>query len=198
MPEQLSYNYEACWMPEGTIMKSRWEENCYTIMQEGHLRYILEKFHNKDRAIPNILEMGAGFGRITDIILNNWKVGAYDAVDISMDQLKHIRHSHPDVHCVRQDITKLEEGKPFKHYNLVICAEFLMHIKPEHIEQVLKVAKAAGNKHYLFLEYYPIDEVKRPLSVHNFAHDYPALLEKVFGHKFNFHRIYEYQGIFYR
>ena len=195
--EADTYDYIPCWLAEGRVMRGKWEPNCYTMMQEGHLRYIIEQQFGK-RDIPNVLELGAGFGRVTKIIKKNWKVAKYTAVDISPEQLEHIkRRWDTQVDTVLADITTLAENE-WGHMTLVVCAEFLMHIKPEHIEKVLRIIRHAGERSFAFMEYYPIDEVKRPLSVHNFLHDYPALLEKVWGTPFKFHRIYSHQGIFWK
>jgi len=178
-------------------MEGNWKENCYTLMQEGHLRYILEKFYNPKRIIPNILELGCGFGRITDIILDNWVVAQYTAVDISPEQLKHVKERHPEVNVVCADITTLPVNA-WKNFHLVIGVEFLMHIKPKDLTHVFTIMNHASDKHVVTMDYYPEKKPTRTLSIHNFLHDYPTLYEKITEKKPHFERIYDQQGIFWK
>lgn len=199
MPEMEVYEYEACWLPEGKIMKEKWEPNEYTMMQEGHLRYVINRLMGAEKKIHTVLELGAGFGRLTKILCDNYDIKQYTVADISPDQITNLGKLHlsppPKAHVV--DLTKVQADFFTSHQvDLVLCGEFLMHIMPEHIEHIFQIIKNANPKYIINMDYYPIDAVKRNLSVHNFIHDYSSLYKGI-DRQVAFHRIYEYQGIFY-
>jgi len=192
MPEMEVYEYEACWLPEGKVMKEKWEENEYTLMQEGHLRYVLNALMGIKK-IDSVLELGAGFGRITKILLENYDIEFYRAIDISPEQIAFLNKDFPDVTTSVLDLTTFD-SKGFGTYDLVLGCEFFMHIMPEHIEKVFQILK--HGKNLLNMDYFPIEKVKRHLSVHNFIHPYRTLYQNI-DRTANFHRIYEQQGIFW-
>ena len=71
---------------------------------------------------------------------------------------------------IKQDVT---DFKPQNIFDLIVTRNFLMHIKPEHINQVL-FNLIRKSKRFVAVEYYP--EGKPPvLANHNFLHRYPGL-----------------------
>ena len=62
--------------------------------------------------------------------------------------------------------------KPDGIYDLIVTRNFLMHIKPQDIHQVL-FNLIRKSKHFVAVEYVPI--TPKPLSPHNFAHNYEGL-----------------------
>lgn len=185
------YSYNSFWETQGKVMKGNWKPDSFTIMQEGHLRFFLDQLQPK-----SVLELGAGFGRVTGIIKENYNVETYKAVDISSDQLSFLHKDWPSVQCRQEDITTCAENA-FGVYDLVISVEFLMHIKPEHIEKVFHLMNYSARYHIINLDYNPDARAKKPtkLAKHNFTHDYPSLYESI-GRKLEMQQIFSKQAIF--
>jgi 2-polyprenyl-3-methyl-5-hydroxy-6-metoxy-1,4-benzoquinol methylase len=102
----------------------------------------LKEVHEDQKPIETVLEVGAGKGRITNIVLEELKdIELYSIIDIKAPhkELVDLFPRNITVKIGEFDIT----GQEFDHfytndeYDLILCSEVLMHIKPEDIESVL-------------------------------------------------------------
>jgi len=170
-------------------MKGNWKPDKYNMVQADEILGILKKLRFK-----SVLELGCGFGRITKLILDNFDV-EYTAVDMSPEQIGHVKNDFENVNIVVDDITTMPENF-FKDYDLVISVEFLMHIKPEHIEKVFRIINNSAIRHIVNMDYAPVAKVKRQLSPHNFIHDYLKLYAGI-RRPAKEYRFYPFQCIYY-
>ena len=154
------------WKQEGKSYYDNFQYNTDYAMQElvlsGYLKYI--KFNS-------VLELGAGFGRITDIINEKFNPNTYVAVDVSPEQLSHISNAT----IVLSDI---ESFKTKEKFDLVIAVEVLMHQLPDKVQAIIDKMKSLSNKHVISIDYYSYEKVVE-LAPHCFNHDYPFLYGNV-------------------
>ena len=76
------YDPKKYWKKRGKVYRDQFQYSDFFEKQESFLLEHLKKFN-----FNSILEFGCGFGRITKIILKNFDVEEYKAVDISIDQI---------------------------------------------------------------------------------------------------------------
>lgn len=125
-------------------------------LQELRFRNMLQslKRWNKEyvplREISSVLEVGAGTGRMTKIVIDEFGIDdegsimRYDCVDLQYDRLTLAETIGPwnvrklnwwNMDITGQDFDIIMRGK---QYDLVLASEVFMHIKPSDIETVLK------------------------------------------------------------
>jgi len=119
----------------------------------------------------SVLELGCGFGRITELIYYRFHPKTYVAVDVSKEQLSHIKI--PRVVKIESDI---ESFKTNEKFDLVIAVEVLMHQLPDKVQSIVDKMKSLSKKHVISIDYTGTAEGLEP---HNFKHLYPLLYKNV-------------------
>jgi trans-aconitate methyltransferase len=117
-----AYNPREYWLARGKVYKEQFKYDPEKQLQEevllGYLKNI-SPFHT-------VLEIGCGFGRISNLVLSNFPaVQEYVATDMSPDQLETAKS------FVKSDIQSLQLDKK---YDLVIAVSVLLHILPGEIK----------------------------------------------------------------
>ena len=154
------YDYKSFWIKQG-IMDN-------PIMNEAHAKQeevLLRKL--KKLEFDSVLEFGAGWGRMTKLIKDNFNPRFYTAVDLSKERLKQI----DGVNTVVGDVLK---DNHFMKADLVIACEMCLHIPPENIKTAIDNMKKLTNKYLITIDYYPVKH-NIVLSKHCFLHEYPIL-----------------------
>jgi SAM-dependent methyltransferase len=127
----------------------------YQLQETAFMRLLNRHFHYTltGSGGPGIvLELGAGFGRMTKKILEAFDdtIFTYVAIDCSHDQLERMRKEwlpsrflpilitkELDILSPEYDITL----RPFRNQvDLVVCSEFLMHVPPSDLDWVMNRA----------------------------------------------------------
>lgn len=185
----MSQNYEpnSFWMQEGKRVMYGLDEPRYKEQYDVLIPYL-------DRLqFDSILEIGAGDGRITDYLRDNYQVEKHTCVDFSADRkqmfLNNIKGFNPDDY-INADFLVTEVPKA----DLVITCETLVHVRPERIEEFIKKMIDSSNKHVVFIEYKP--KVKSTLVYYCFEHDYEGIIKKL-GYKFVSKRVNEIQKLYH-
>jgi|SRR5579872_668373 len=163
----MTYNYEDFWKLEGKKPVGRKEQRF-----KDHA--LILPFYLDDLEFKSVLEIGPGDGRITELILDNYVINEYDAIDISEDRLNMLRKNCPSVQAKKCNII---DETITKKYDLVISVECLLHIKPEHIEQVIKKMVDSSNKYIVNIDFFPKEPIK--MAFYNFIHDYESIYKKL-------------------
>jgi SAM-dependent methyltransferase len=129
----------------------------------------------------SVLEFGAGFGRITKVISENFNVDTYDAFDISSDQIQNAKK-----HCkglpVNFIVSSFNDFKSDKKYDVVIGCECLIHIPPEKLEEYISKMLTYSKKYFIItgLPYKPNAEelFDTPNGhVNTWYHDYDKIFK---------------------
>ena len=116
----------------------------------------IKQFH-----FHSVLELGSGQGHLSKKLKENF--------DIYLTGLDLISDNECLDSFIKIDVCKFT---PAKIYDLIVTRNFLMHIKPHDIDRVLSNL-IGKSKHFVAVEYVPI--TPKPLSPHNFAHNYEGL-----------------------
>jgi SAM-dependent methyltransferase len=120
-----------------------------------------------DLKFDSVLEIGVGDGRLTKMVYLNHTPKKYDVLDINEFNLVEVKNKFPNVHTILADITNFRIQDK---YDLIISCETLMHILPEHFQQVMDNICQAS-KQIINIDYSE-DLQSSTLSTHNFLHDY--------------------------
>lgn len=140
-------------------------------IQEEYLLNLL-----KDINFESVFEIGCGWGRITKLILDNFKTKTYHACDISPDRAKLV-----GIDVITKPFQEIEFNQK---YDLVIAVEVLMHIPPEEIKQVIDKIYMISKKHIVTLDYFPKGQRVTNLAPFNFIHEYKELFTGKVNHKY--------------
>ncbi len=165
MPGYVPKDY---WLKEGATYIERFRRTKEFRLQESLLVDCLKGLRPP---FSTVLEIGCGFGRITKLLLSNFDVQEYVAVDLSPEQIRNARDYVGDsrVKFIVSDIQNFQDDK---RYDLVIASEVLMHVLPSEIGQVVAKLVGMSRHHVVNIDWY--EEKPRAGAPHNFIHDYEA------------------------
>jgi trans-aconitate methyltransferase len=125
-----------------------------------------------------VLEIGCGFGRITNLLLSNFPdIQEYVAMDMSPDQLENAKQfvKSDKIRFIESDIQSL---KLDKKYDLVIAVSVLLHILPGEIDQVAAKFVSFSKRHVINVDYYEEGGAKQA-APHNFMHQYEKIYKSL-------------------
>jgi phospholipid N-methyltransferase len=161
----------------------------------NHISYLVS--HN----IQSVLELGAGTGRMTKIVLEelgmedgvfNWPhyrgIQKYDCVDLNcgVHMVNIMKHLGPALagrcNWLNLDITSKEFDLIFdsndhtRRYDLILASEVFMHILPKDIDSVIsKVSKLLNDKGHIINIDWSYSSKELDKSEWCFIHDYDKL-----------------------
>ena len=124
----------------------------------------------KDIDYTTVLEFGCGDGQLSQLIKE--KTCHLTGVDISEDRLQ--MNNDVDAKLL---LNIANSDFLFPVSDLVICSHFLLHIKPEDIEQVFKKMLKYSSKYLIMIEPNS-NEIQGEWEYYNFKHDYLKLIDK--------------------
>lgn len=123
--------------------------------QEDVFRNYIRKLDKNE--IKTVLEIGAGTGRMTKIMLEEFPdYEWYTPIDISKDNIMKMfktlgngKELPRNIYPLTGDIidyVNLKRENPIIHYDLILASEVFMHIKPEDIENVIDKLSKIGKQ----------------------------------------------------
>jgi len=174
----VSYNPSEYWHERGKIYKKNFRYDKNKHVQE---EFLIAHLNNISGSFKSLLELGCGFGRITQLLLSNYSnITEYLAVDISPDQIENAKsllsstklsNSQVKLNFLVSDIQSLDLDK---QYDLVILSEVLLHILPTEIDSIIKKLITLSKKHIINIDWYE-DQPPKSQASHNFIHQYETL-----------------------
>ena len=176
----MSYNPSEYWHERGKIYKKNFRYDKNKRLQE---EFLIAHLNNISGSFKTVLELGCGFGRITQLLLSNYNnISEYLAVDISPDQIenaKSLLSSSKLPNQVKLDflVSDIQSLRLDKEYDLVLLSEVLLHILPEDIDSIIKKLITLSKKHIINIDWYEDNPPKSQAS-HNFIHQYETLYKK--------------------
>jgi ubiquinone/menaquinone biosynthesis C-methylase UbiE len=165
-----AYNPREYWLARGKVYKEQFKYDPEKQLQEE----VLLEYLKGMPPFQSVLEIGCGFGRISNLILSNFSgVQEYVAMDMSPDQLENAKSSvkSDKIRFVESDIQSLQLDKK---YDLVIAVSVLLHILPSEIEQVVARLASFSKRHVINVDYYE-ESGARQVAPHNFMHQYETI-----------------------
>jgi SAM-dependent methyltransferase len=176
----VSYNPSEYWHERGKIYKKNFHYDKNKRLQE---EVLLAHLNNITGSFKSVLELGCGFGRITQLLLTNYNsITEYLAVDISPDQIDNAKSLLSSTKLspeLKLDflVSDIQSLRLDKEYDLVILSEVLLHILPTDIDSIIKKLIALSKKHIINIDWYEESPPKSHAS-HNFIHQYEELYKK--------------------
>jgi SAM-dependent methyltransferase len=176
----VSYNPSEYWHERGKIYKKNFRYDKNKRVQE---EFLIANLNNISGSFKTVLELGCGFGRITQLLLSNYSnITEYLAVDISPDQIenaKSLLSSTKLTNQVKVDflVSDIQSLRLDKEYDLVILSEVLLHILPTEIDSIIKKLITLSKKHIINIDWYE-DHPPKSQASHNFIHQYETLYKK--------------------
>jgi SAM-dependent methyltransferase len=177
----VSYNPSEYWHERGKIYKKNFRYDKNKRLQE---EFLIAHLNNISRSFKSVLELGCGFGRITQLLLTNYNnITEYLAVDISPDQIENAKSLLSSTNKLSQQVkldflvSDIQSLRLDKQYDLVILSEVLLHILPTDIDSVIKKLITLSKKHIINIDWYE-DLPPKSQASHNFIHQYEALYKK--------------------
>jgi trans-aconitate methyltransferase len=168
-----SYNPREYWLARGKVYKEQFKHDPDKQLQEEALLGYLKTV----APFQTVLEVGCGFGRISNIILSNFPgIQEYLAVDMSPDQLENAKR------YVKSDIISFKESdiqslQTEKKYDLVIAVSVLLHVLPSEINQVVSRLISFSKMHVINVDYY--ENKPKQIAPHNFMHEYETIYQSL-------------------
>lgn len=162
------------WREEGKIYQKNFRPNKHHKLHEKLLVNLLKKLE-----FSTVLEVGCGFGRITKLMVNNFKsIKEYDAIDLSPDQIENAKR-YVNSQLVKYQVSEIQAFNPGdKRYDLVLISEVLLHVMPSEIKAVMEKLVSLSNKHVVNIDYYE-DVQTLELAEYNFLHQYEQIYKSI-------------------
>ena len=152
-----------------------------------------------------MFEIGCGDGRITGLILKNFSVKRYHAIDVSADRIDRTKKNtskYTNSNLVKFTEISFQDFLINQKYDLVIAVEVLMHTPSHEIVSFVTKMNKVSRKYILNVDYYPRQgyEWKNQFD-RNFFHHYPSLYDTLTSKNQRFHeiaikRIFNKQSLF--
>jgi ubiquinone/menaquinone biosynthesis C-methylase UbiE len=165
-----AYNPREYWLARGKVYKNQFRRDREKQLQEEMLLNYLKTIGS----FQTVLEVGCGFGRVSNMILSNFQqIREYVATDMSPDQLENAKHyvKSDKVRFMESDIQSLQLEKK---YDLVIAVSVLLHVPPSEIEKVIAKLVSFSKMHVINVDYYEASMPKQ-IAPHNFLHQYEMI-----------------------
>lgn len=169
-----AYNPREYWLARGKVYKEQFKYDPEKQLQEdvllGYLKDMLP--------FQTVLEIGCGFGRISNLVLSNFPaIQEYVATDMSPDQLETAKGfvKSDKIRFIESDIQSLQLDKK---YDLVIAVSVLLHILPGEITQAIDKMASFSKRHIINVDYYEEGKIQQVAS-HNFMHPYEAVYKSL-------------------
>lgn len=163
------YHPNDYWKERGKLYQKEFVSNKFYQRQENKLLDYL-----KTIKFETVLEVGCGFGRITQLILSNFPVKKYLAIDLSEDQIKNAKKICSNFKNIEFKNITIQDLKPNDKFDLVLGVEVLLHVLPKEINSVLKKLIYLSNKDIINIDFNSTHTPKIILP-HNFTHNYKKI-----------------------
>ena len=176
----MSYNPSEYWRERGKVYKKNFRYDKDKRLQE---EFLLTHLSGISGLFKSVLELGCGFGRITNLLLINYdNITEYLAVDISPDQIENAKtliSSAKLSNKVKLDflVSDIQSLKLDKQYDLVILSEVLLHILPTEIDSIVNKLISMTKRHIINIDWYE-DQPPKTQASHNFIHQYESIYKK--------------------
>lgn len=183
-----TYTYETFWSEKGLQPAEPFSEE--------KQQFILNKLKQLD--FKSVLEFGVGNGELSKIILKNFDC-YFEGFDISEARVyqfdENMQYNNIPYHKYKIFECDFRNYKPLRdEYDLIICSHFLLHIRPNHINQAIKMLLDYSTKYVVFFEPCFVDKVQ-DWQYYNFEYDYIKYFQEL-KYKAEFTRFDEFTGIF--
>ena len=167
----MTYDQQAYWLKRGRTYEAEFERSPRYAAQEAMIANVLAGLEPRPRTV---LEVACGFGRIGEVILTVLPDARYLGTDLSPDQAQAAARRLARSGAVVQCLSLEDVPEPAEPYDLVVAAEFLMHVPADRIADSIARLKRLGRVVLTVDWDLPFTD-GRAIARHNFRHDYRRL-----------------------
>lgn len=167
----MRYDQQAYWLKRGRTYEAEFQRSPRYAAQEAMVAKVLVDLAPRPRSV---LEVACGFGRIGEVILTVLPEARYLGTDLSPDQAEAAARRLARPGAVVQCVSLEALPEPAEPYDLVVAAEFLMHVPPDAVAQAIAKLKRLGRV-VLTVDWDVPFTDGRAIAEHNFRHDYRRL-----------------------
>jgi len=185
-----TYTYDTYWKERGLTPAEPFSEE--------KQKFILSHLFKLD--FDSILEFGVGNGELSKLILQNFSA-YFEGFDVSEariyqfeENMNYHNISYSKYKVFQSDFRDYEPQ--LKEYDLTICSHFLLHIRPQHINEAIKLMLQHSKKYMVFFEpnsYYP--GWPQRWEYYNFPYYYDKILAD-FGYKVEYFDFNKRTGLY--
>jgi hypothetical protein len=194
------YDQDAFWLDRGRRYEAEFRHGPAYAAQEAVLAGVFDAVVPKP---TTVLEVAPGFGRIAEVIVKAFPRATYLGVELSPDlaasAYEHLTGDKPEgditerpwtatsvireagkadhaivIRCASIHDPETLEGLTDEPADLVVAAEYLMHVPPDRIEAEVKLLKSLG-KAVITVDWDEPLPIGKAIAAHNFLHDYRTL-----------------------
>jgi len=163
----LNYNPKKYWQKRG---KKYVNESFNEKFEEKEESKFVEYLKNIE--FNTVFEFGCGFGRMTKLILDNFNIDEYVAIDVSIDQINNAKKQGVDKVKFYQSM--ILDFPTEKKFDLVFGTKVLMHVPEKQIIPTIQKLISLSKKHIINLDPYEPNLTQR-LARHCFNHNYKEI-----------------------
>jgi len=153
------------WLKHGATYPEEFRDGPHRRTQEAAILNALAPLR-----FDSVLEIGCGFGRITRVVRDAFRLRSYLATDVSADALDRARQY---VDGVAFKVLNLDQPQPRRPRHLVLAAEVLMHRTPEQVIVDAEQLAGLATKYILNVDWYEPTSTKSYEGC--YQHDYASL-----------------------
>lgn len=185
---------EAYWLKRGRWYLAEFQKRSFfkrlkNMKADEKLVHVLRNI-----SFTSVLDAGCGFGRVIELILDNFDVENIAGIDLSPQQIENARKYVKSSRVQLSTGTIYDLGMPDNSYDLVIAASVLMHIPFNKIEKAIAELVRVSKRHIVNLDWYERDKLGEEAGGYCFAHNYPALYKKAGVNKIEIFPLHGYLG----
>jgi len=183
------YESEKYWEKRGKKYIQESENEDHRIQEQYLVDYL------KKIKFDSMLEAGCGFGRITKIMSDNFNINKHSAFDLSINQINNAKSlCEQKVHFKVSTINKYSDSMK---YDIVLCVDVLLHIKPNNIQEIIEKLMSHSKKYFIHIDPHILNNSEPGVNskTHAFRHNYEKIYSSM-GLKFEKIPITKEQSMF--
>jgi len=186
---EKTYTYNTYWSNRGLTPAEPFSEE--------KQKFILNHLYKLD--FDNVLEFGVGNGELSKLILQNFSC-YFEGFDISEARIyqfeDNMKYHDIPYHKYKVFEADFRHYKPLKNeYEMCIASHFLLHIRPNHIMEAIKMMLEYSKKYVLFFEPNSYFGWPDKWEYYNFHYYYDRIL-KEFGYDLEYFDFNQTSGLY--
>jgi len=181
----MIYEPKSFWKNKGALGEQEFQVPHEQMMQEMYLlRGILNQHDFK-----SVLEIGAGSGRFTKFICENFHIETYVCLDYSADRLNRLLDSIPSwdlrnkemtITCIPKSYNATFVTNEIEKFDIVFLSHVLLHIPPFEIADFVDRLFTNCKGEIINIDYFESSGVpSQELADYNFLYNYPSLFKQI-------------------
>lgn len=168
----MTFDPDAYWTANGPYLSPPLSEGPEQAAVLKEIQVLLEDIQDSYGQIQTVLDVGCGQGRLADWLERELPQAKYSGMDLAEAQLSGTMAVRPDGSFF---LSRLQDFRPDRTWELVIASEVLLHIPPADIERACRNLLDVTGKYLITVDW--TQAISGPIAEWNWLHDYQTLLQ---------------------